>query len=171
MKNTSSVCESCGRKCNGYMKRKVDLRELYEAAIANLGEYDSFGTIKGVMGMTSETKIPERLEKGILRVKHGVFVFKDGTARFDATDLPITHFRPAEIGVSVEKLRELGYERDYKGAELKNENQIVELKPQDVILPKNGAEYLLKVANFIDDLLVKFYKMDPFTTLKALKTL
>jgi len=171
MKNSSSVCESCGRECNGYMKRKVNLRELYEKAIANLGEYDSFDTIKGVIGMTSKTKMPERLEKGILRVKHGVFVFKDGTARFDATDLPITHFRPAEIGVSVEKLRELGYEKDYKGAELKNENQIVELKPQDVILPKTGAEYLLRVANFIDDLLVKFYGMEPFYNAKTIDDL
>ena len=170
-KSTSEICEKCGREANAYVKRKIDLRELYSRAMSNLGEHSTNGTIKGVIGMTSKIKMPERLEKGILRAKHEVFVFKDGTARFDATDLPLTHFRPAEIGISVEKLRELGYERDYKGAELKNENQIVELKPQDVILPKNGAEYLLRVANFIDDLLVKFYGMEPFYNAKSIEDL
>lgn len=162
IKNGSERCVKCGRETKGYFKRKINIREIYEAAIRNLKEHNSFNTIKGVLGMSSKLKMPERLEKGILRAKHDVYVFKDGTARFDATDLPITHFRPREIGVSVKKLRELGYERDYKGMELKSEDQIVELKPQDVILPKNGAEYLLRVSKFIDELLVKFYGLEPF---------
>ncbi|WP_202320621.1 DNA polymerase II large subunit [Archaeoglobus neptunius] len=171
IKNHSRVCERCGRETRGYARRIVNIRELYEKAIDNLGEYDNFGTIKGVLGMSSKIKMPERLEKGILRVKHEVFVFKDGTARFDATDLPITHFRPREIGITVEKLKELGYERDCSGIELKSDDQIVELKPQDVILPKRGAEYLLRVANFIDELLVKFYGMEPFYNASSIEDL
>ncbi len=158
----SSICPRCGFETKAYTKKKINIRELYERALKNLNEYDSFDTIKGVLGMSSKVKIPERLEKGILRAKYGVYVFKDGTARFDATDLPLTHFKPKEIGVSVEKLRELGYTKDYLGRELKSDEQIVELKPQDIILPKNGAEYLLRVAKFIDDLLVKFYGLQPF---------
>ena len=59
--------------------------------------------VKGVVGMISEAKLPEPIEKGILRAKHEVFTFKDGTIRHDSTDLPLTHFIPKEIGVTVEK--------------------------------------------------------------------
>ncbi len=162
IKISSEICPRCKEEAKGYVKRKMNIRELYEKALKNLNEWDSFETIKGVIGLTSKLKMPERLEKGILRAKHGVFVFKDGTIRYDMTDLPITHFRPREINVSVEKLRELGYKYDWQGNELKNEDQIVELKPQDVILSKDCAEYLVKVAKFIDDLLVKFYGLEPF---------
>ncbi len=158
----SEVCPRCGEEAKGYMKRRINVRELYENALKNLNEWDSFDTIKGVIGLTSKIKMPERIEKGILRAKHGVFVFKDGTIRYDMTDLPITHFKPKEINVSVEKLKELGYTVDWQGNELKSEDQIVELKPQDVILSKDCAEYLVKVAKFIDDLLVKFYGLEPF---------
>lgn len=170
IKNDSEVCVKCGREAKGCIKRKINIREMYELAVKHIG-YNSFDTIKGVIGMTSKLKIPERLEKGILRAKYEVYVFKDGTARFDATDLPLTHFRPREIGVSVKKLKELGYERDYLGMELRSEDQIVELKPQDVILPKNGAEYLLRVAKFIDDLLVNFYGMEPFYKAESIEDL
>ena len=71
-------------------------------------------------------------------------------------------FKPKEINVTVEKLRELGYTVDWQGNELRSEDQIVELKPQDVILSKDCVEYLVKVAKFIDDLLVKFYGLEPF---------
>ena len=156
------ICPRCKEEARGYIKKKINLRELYEKALKNLNEWDSLETIKGVIGLTSRIKMPERLEKGILRAKHGVYVFKDGTIRYDMTDLPITHFKPKEINVTVEKLRELGYTVDWQGNELKSEDQIVELKPQDVILSKDCAEYLVKVAKFIDDILVKFYGLEPF---------
>ncbi|RLI76549.1 DNA polymerase II large subunit [Archaeoglobales archaeon] len=164
-KTKNEICK-CGGETKGYQRRKVNLKILYDRALENLEERNVFGTIKGVIGMTSKNKIPERLEKGILRAKHGVSVFKDGTIRYDMTDLPLTHFKPKEINVSVEKLKELGYSVDYKGNELKNENQIVELKCQDIILSKSAAEYLVKVANFIDDLLVKLYGLEPFYNAK-----
>ena len=68
--------------------------------------------VKGVRGLTNATRTPEPIEKGLLRAKHDVSVFKDGTIRFDATNAPLTHFNPAEIGVDVGRLRELGYEHD-----------------------------------------------------------
>ncbi|MET1124840.1 MAG: DNA polymerase II large subunit [Archaeoglobaceae archaeon] len=157
----SEVCR-CGEVAKPYSKRVINIRELYERAVKAVNGYDNLETLKGVIGMSSRYKIPERLEKGILRAKHGVYVFKDGTSRFDMTDLPLTHFKPKEIGVSVEKLRELGYTRDYLGRELKSDDQIVELKPQDIILPKNGAEYLLRVAKFVDELLEKFYGLKAY---------
>ncbi len=159
---TDEVCERCGGEANGFKIWKVNVRELYFRALESVGERDINGVIKGVIGLTSKRKFSERMEKGILRAKHGVYVFKDGTARYDMTDLPLTHFRPKEIGVSVEKLKELGYDFDYLGNELRDENQIVELKPQDIILSRAAGEYLVKVSKFIDNLLVNFYGLEPF---------
>ncbi|MCS7130861.1 MAG: DNA polymerase II large subunit, partial [Archaeoglobaceae archaeon] len=162
IKTDSEFCKKCGNETRGYMKRTVDIKALYENALKNLGEYEDLEIVKGVIGLTSKNKVPERIEKGILRAKHGVYVFKDGTIRYDMTDLPLTHFKPKEIGLTVEKLKELGYTRDYLGVELKSEEQILELKPQDLVISKACAEYLVKVAKFIDELLVKFYKMEPY---------
>ncbi len=64
--------------------------------------------VKGVKGLTSPGKVPEPIEKGILRASHQISVYQDGTARFDLTDLPLTHFRPNEIGTPPETLRRLG---------------------------------------------------------------
>jgi DNA polymerase II large subunit len=132
---------------------------MWKSAVEKLG---FGGNVKGVQGMISAHKVPEPLEKGILRAKHDVFVFKDGTIRFDSTDVPLTHFRPPEVGVSVERLRELGYTVDHCGVPLTSEGQVLALKPQDIILAKEGAIYLQRVAAFMDDLLVKFYGLEPF---------
>jgi len=59
-------------------------------------------------------------------------------------------------------LKELGYSHDFKGNPLTNENQIIELKVQDVILSEDCAHYFIKVANFLDDELEYFYKMVRF---------
>jgi len=160
----SDVCPRCRVNTRFYERRDLDLRQIWKNAIEKLG---FSGEVKGVKGMISHYKIPEPLEKGILRAKNDVFVFKDGTIRFDATDAPLTHFRPREINVSVEKLRELGYEKDYLGNELVDEEQIIELKVQDIILPMNGADYLLRVTKFIDELLVRFYGLNSFYNAKS----
>jgi DNA polymerase II large subunit len=139
----------------------VDIKSIFEEALKRVGETPP-DEVKGVRGMTSAYKIPEPLEKGILRAKHGVYVFKDGTVRFDATDLPLTHFRPREIGVPVERLRELGYTVDYAGQPLERDDQIVELKVQDLLLSKACAEYLLRASKFVDELLQKFYGLPPY---------
>jgi len=164
-------CPKCGGEVNGFRKRGINVRSLYEKALQNLNERDIYSTIKGVIGLTNKNKVAERLEKGILRAKHEVYVFKDGTIRYDMTDLPLTHFKPFEVGVSVEKLKELGYEYDYNGNPLKREDQIVELKPQDIILAMDAAKYLLKVSHFIDELLTKFYGLEPFYNAKSIEDL
>jgi len=82
--------------------------------------------------------------------------------RFDATNAPLTHFTPGEIGVSVEKIRQLGYSYDIKGEPLRYPYQICELKIQDVIIPKKCAEYFVRVANFLDELLTKVYGVSAF---------
>ncbi|AEH25285.1 DNA polymerase II large subunit [Pyrococcus yayanosii] len=163
-------CPKCNVELRPFAKRKIKPSELLNRAMENVKVY-GVDKLKGVMGMTSGWKMAEPLEKGLLRVKNDVYVFKDGTIRFDATDAPITHFKPREIGVSVEKLRELGYTHDFEGKSLVSEDQIVELKPQDVILSKEAGKYLLKVARFVDDLLEKFYGLPRFYNAEKIEDL
>ena len=150
---------------------EINMAEELKRAQKNLGESTLPETIKGVIGTISKYKTPEPLEKGILRAKHEIFVFKDGTVRFDMTNAPLTHFKPKEIGVSIEKLKKLGYTKDYKGNPLENEDQICELKVQDVIISKECAQYFVKVSKFIDDLLTKFYKTRSFYNVNNIEDL
>jgi DNA polymerase II large subunit len=160
-------CPSCGTPTVPYIEDVLDVKGLLEAALINLGEQRAPEGIKGVIGLTNPGKIPERLEKGILRAKHGVYTFKDGTIRVDLSNLPLTHFRPAEIGISIKKLRELGYTHDVNGNPLTDPNQVVELFPADVIISEHVADYLVRACQFVDDLLVKFYHLPPYYNVKT----
>ena len=130
--------------------------------------------IKGVRGLSSESKIPENLAKGILRAKYNLQVNKDGTIRMDATELPLVSFRPKEIETSIEKLKELGYDEDIYGKPLTDENQIVELMPHDVLIPsapetpdEKGEDVFTNICNFVDELLEKLYGLPKYYNIKA----
>ena len=157
-----STCPICKVEGKFYRKQIVDLRDELENACKNLGIQHPPEVLKGVKGLTNEKKIPEPLEKGLLRAKHGLTVFKDGTIRYDITNAPLTHFKPSEVNVPIEKLKELGYNKDWRGKPLTDSNQLLELKVQDIIIPEKCANYLVKVANFIDELLEKLYKLPRF---------
>jgi len=157
----TDVCSVCGQPLKAYGQQKIDLKAYLGEVLQRLGEREPQG-LKGVIGLTSGSKVPEPLEKGVLRAKHSLSVFKDGTIRYDMTDLPLTHFIPREIGVDVDTLRRLGYEHDIEGKPLTSEEQVVELFVQDIIVPHSCGDYLLKVSRFVDDLLVKYYGMEPF---------
>lgn len=169
------VCEKHGNlKC--YRKKKIDIKFYLEKSIKRLKlkKDEVPELIKGVRGTNSLDHTPENLAKGILRAIYGLNVNKDGTIRYDATELPITHFKPKEISTSIEKLKELGYKYDIYGNPLENEDQLLALMPQDVILPSSkdslderADKFFIKVANFIDDLLVRFYKIKPFYNVKT----
>jgi DNA polymerase II large subunit len=118
--------------------------------------------VKGVRGLTNDAKTPEPLEKGLLRAKHDISLFKDGTVRFDATNVPLTHFKPAEVDVDVGKLRELGYPLDMESQPLISPEQICSLKVHDIIVPEQCGDYFVRVAKFIDELLQTFYGLPPF---------
>jgi DNA polymerase II large subunit len=166
---------SCGEHTkvgNGRIETlEIDLFKELKLAQKNLKERSLPETIKGVIGTISKHKTPEPLEKGILRAKYSVHVFKDGTTRFDMTDAPLTHFKPKEIGISIDRLKELGYKKDFLGNALEEEDQICELKVQDVIISKICAEYFASVSRFIDDLLTKFYGLEKFYKIRKLKDL
>jgi DNA polymerase II large subunit len=156
------TCETCGGETLGWNSRMISIVETMESSLKSLGMQVPPKSIKGVKGVMNYNRVIEPLAKGILRSVNGVHLFKDGTCRFDATDVPITHFYPSEMGVDVATLVAMGYEKDFKGKPLEREDQLVELRHQDVILNRKGAEFFLHVAHFIDDLLVKFYGLEPF---------
>ncbi len=168
-------CPACGRgsvwnrcPCGAHTDatgetgvQRLPLDVLWKEALARLS-LPKTPTVKGVKGLLSVGKVPEPLEKVILRASHGVSVYQDGTARFDLTNLPLTHFRPSEVGLAVAQAVRLGYERDYAGAELTDPEQLLELRPQDLVVPRSCGEYLLRLARFVDDELVRLYGTEPF---------
>ncbi|MGC8686666.1 MAG: DNA polymerase II large subunit [Thermoplasmata archaeon] len=165
-KTYKTRCEKCGSRTNYSDKgqeMELSIGKLWKEAIENLGSIPNEDfNVKGVKGLISKELLPEPLEKGILRAINNVWVYKDGTARFDMSNLAITHFRIREIGLTPEKARELGYDHDINGNPVLSDEQICQIMPQDIIISRNGADYLIKVSKFVDDLLVKFYHLESF---------
>jgi len=160
-------CPACGTLASPTQTTTLNVHDRLQDALEAVGERPSaFDTLKAVKGLTSEEKAPEPLEKGILRAKHGVSAFKDGTVRYDMTDLPVTSVRPAELDVTADQFRELGYETDIHGDPLRHDDQLVELKVQDVVLSDGAAEHMLATADFVDDLLTQYYGLDAFYDLE-----
>lgn len=153
-------CLKCGNEYKTFSPIKFPLKTLIEKAETRLS-FKVTSPLKGVKALMGRDKEAEQIEKGILRKKCGLSVFKDGTIRFDATNEPLTHFMPCFIDTSITKLRELGYKFDYRQHELNSDRQIVELLIQDVIIPLDSAKYLLKTAKFIDEELVTLYGLPP----------
>ncbi len=155
-------CPKCDSKTTCTSMRKIDFKSIYQKAFENIGERDNLDSFKGVKKMMSKHMTPEPLEKGILRAKHDLFTFKDGTVRYDMSDIPLTHIRPSEIGVSCERMIELGYLKDIYGKPLIDSEQVLCLKVQDLVISYDAADYILRITQYIDDLLVKYYKVAPY---------
>jgi DNA polymerase II large subunit len=174
-------CRVCGNletdtcrhgKAVPYKNQEIDINHYFSSAKELVGMKTHPDLIKGIRGTSNKNHIVEHLAKGLLRAKHNIYVNKEGTTRYDCTELPLTHFKPKEVKTSVAKLKALGYIVDIYGKELVDDNQILELKVQDVILPGFGSieesspQVLSRVANFIDDLLVNFYKLESYYNIK-----
>ncbi|MFH1608078.1 MAG: DNA polymerase II large subunit [archaeon] len=192
------TCENCGGECKkrfycrecdatltepcreheknvGYKYKTIDVNHYFKKAKEKLGFTNSEVPllIKGVRGTSSGGHMIENMCKGILRASYDLQVNKDGTIRFDATELPLIQFRPREVSVNIDKLKGLGYVEDIFGKELVSEEQILELMPHDVLLPSSSEspderadDVFMKICNFVDDLLVKFYGLNPIYNIK-----
>ncbi len=191
---TNYVCEKCGKEsvypkcldCGEFCKkmgydaktgenvlegerkfkeRKIEIRDLFAEAKKRVQvSGDEIPIVKGIRGTSNKEHTCEYLGKGLLRAKYNLNVNKDGTIRYDMTEMIVTHFKPKEIGTSVAKLKELGYGNDMYGKELVDENQILELFPHDVILPvcpdsedEKADDVFLKITQFVDDELKYLY--------------
>jgi DNA polymerase II large subunit len=158
-------------KALAYQQRPIDVKRIFNASLKLLGMKTHPDLIKGVRGTSNETHFAEHPAKSILRAKHDLYVNKDGTVRYDCSELTLTHFRPSEIRTPVAKLIELGYTHDIKGVPLTRDDQVLEIKPQDVVLPccpvspkedEPADVIMFRVGQFIDELLIKVYKLPPF---------
>jgi len=156
------ACGGHTRATGQVTTQELSIATLWTQALERLDLRRVPPNVKGVKGLLSAGKVPEPIEKGILRASHGISVYQDGTARFDLTDLPLTHFRPREIGLSVEGAHALGYTVDWVGAPLTEVDQLAELQPQDLIVAHSCGTYLTHLAQFVDDELVRLYGLDPF---------
>ena len=165
-----------GEERSPFLTKDININDLFEEARQKVGfaKHEMPVLVKGVRGLSSSSKVPENLVKGILRAYHKLHVNKDGTVRMDANEVPLVAFKPKEIGTSVESLKGLGYDRDIYGNELENEEQILELMPHDILLPgskdsldERGDEVFMQIANFVDDLLVRVYKMGSLHNIKS----
>ncbi len=177
-------CRTCGKTGScvhnpaAFARKPVSIKHYFDDACRRINCKTYPDLIKGVRGTSNRDHIPENLLKGILRAKYNIHVNKDGTTRYDMSELPITHFTPSEIGTPVSVLTSLGYAHDIEGKPLESPEQVVEIMPQDVILPSsqeavedNAETVLLRVAGFIDELLASLYRLKPFYSLEGKKDL
>ncbi len=189
-KTPLKVCERCGEVCSEvkeeedviddnnkykrkYTKTQIDIASIIDGCKKIIGTNILPDLIKGVRGLANKEHIAEHLVKGIIRAKYNLSVNKDGTVRYDCSELPLTHFKPFEAGVSYKKLVELGYDVDIHGIPLRSDDQILELKVQDILLPccpvspEEPADVVMfNVTKFIDEVLVKLYGLEPFYNLE-----
>ncbi|MBI3052181.1 DNA polymerase II large subunit [Candidatus Woesearchaeota archaeon] len=168
-----AICggKNCTHNPTGFKRMTINPDRYLQASLKKLKVKSYPDLIKGVKGLSNKDHTPENLAKGVLRAMHDLAVNKDGTTRYDMTELPITHFKPFEVMTPVPRLLELGYEKDINGNPLKENDQTLELKPQDLILPtgfgdESADSVLFRVASFVDDELRLLYNQEPFYKLK-----
>ncbi len=164
-------CPKNHERLTPYRRQRLDVLKYFNFAKKLLGlRIDDLPVvIKGVRETKSDDRSCENLAKGLLRAKYNLNVNKDGTIRYDISEMPITHFKPLEVGTSIEKLKELGYEKDIHGKTLEDENQVLEIFPHDVILPacpdspdQNADDVFLNISKFVDDELKHMYGNEKF---------
>jgi DNA polymerase II large subunit len=164
------ICPICGNRLKTHSPTSYPLKAAIEKARNHL-DIQPVEPLKGVKSLMGKNRCAEPLEKGILRQKHDLYTFKDGTIRFDATNEPLTHFKPKWIKTNIEKLRELGYLNDCTGKDLESPDQLLELFMQDIIIPIQAAKHLFKIAQFVDEELTRFYGLDAFYKISSIDDL
>ena len=162
----TNYCEKCKSRASGHSYQSFPLKDLLFSAQERTG-IRAQEPFKGVKELINQDRVPEPLEKGLIRQSVGLNVFKDGTIRFDATNAPLSHFKPSWIGTEPQKLVELGYLHDIDGNPLENADQLVELRMQDVIIPKDCGDTLVSVCQYIDKELSSLFGHQTFYNVKT----
>ncbi len=167
-KYSEEICLEHPDRSQNHSIRRIDMKQYFETAKKLIGARidDLPVVIKGVKGTSSQDHSCENLSKGLLRAKYNLHVNKDGTVRYDISEMPLTHFKPKEIGTSIFRLKELGYSTDIYGKELESVEQILEIFPHDVVLPacpdtpdEKADEVIRNICSFVDDELEFLYKL------------
>lgn len=164
---TEAPCDNCGSPYVSFTQNyEIDMFSLADEVRGRIGSLNE-KAVQLKDEIENPTGVVEVLDKGVLRAKFDLHVFRDGTIRYDATDAPLTHFYPYEIGVSVEKLVEIGYSEDIYGDPLTSNDQLLELKPQDIIVHESSIKHFTDVSKFIDMEMKYIYGMDPYYNVKT----
>lgn len=173
-KYTSEELKEEKEGCVYYKKIRLDMNAMQDHLRKLFGPVEYPKHVKGISSTINKHHTTEHISKSFLRAMNNVYVNKDGTVRFDMIEMGLTHFRPKEIGTSIEKLKEIGYTHDYLGNPLENENQLLEMMPQDVILPdciesgdELASDYVINTGNYVDDLLEKLYGLERYYNFKT----
>ena len=162
IKTLTIKCPQCNIESSLSIKKPVPLEKLINEAIQICGFQPNL--LKGVSNLFNSKKIPEKIEKALLRSKHDLSIYKDGTIRFDITNAPITAFKPSDISLTKNQAKLLGYS-------ISSESDLAPIKIQDIIIPEVAAAHLFKVSRFLDDLLQKIYNLPAYYNLKSQKDL
>jgi DNA polymerase II large subunit len=158
------ICSECEGKMEDTGKSEkisLNLGKLWTSSFKRIGvNPNELKEFKGVKKLMSKGRYVEPMEKGILRSLNDISVNKDGTCRYDMSDVPITHFTTSEVFLSEDQSKKLGYEPGLN-----------EIFTQDLIIPMDCANSLLRVSRYVDDLLEKYYGMKRFYNCKDEKDL
>lgn len=157
-----------------YKKDAIEIKPYIDNIRKHLRLSELPKVVKGIKGTINKTHIVEHLTKAFLRQQNSIYVNKDGTVRYDMIEMGITHFKPKEIGTSIEQLKQLHYTHDYLGNPLTSDEQIIEMFSQDVILPDcetsdemRASDFVINTGNYVDQLLEKLYGMNSFYNFKT----
>ncbi|PWI48439.1 hypothetical protein CEE45_06820 [Candidatus Heimdallarchaeota archaeon B3_Heim] len=162
----NSICSQCEKRAYPTKPKMLNINGMLNSGIKKAGSPE-VKKVKGVSYLDNTYGIPENLIKGILRAKHGLFVFKDGTTRFNYTNSPIRTFTSNEISTSLDEIQRLGYSHDIYGEDLTDEEQLIEIFPYDIIINKKGAKFVFAQSKFIDDELAFQYNSSPYYRLQS----
>lgn len=163
-------CKTCGNTTEKTHNEIIDWKVIMENAIQKV-QVQPYAPLRGVNRSKWNLQFTERLEKGILRQRNNLVVARDGTVKFTIINSPLLAFSPKQIATDVNTLRDLGYNKDINGELLEREDQFIPIKPQDVVIPFYLADQLRKVADYIDEILVKIYGVSPYYNIKTLNDL
>src|SRR5579884_2288551 len=163
-------CKTCGNTTEKTHNELIDWKAIMENAIQKL-QVQPYAPLRGVNRSKWNLQFTERLEKGILRQRNNLVVARDGTVKFTIINSPLVSFSPKQIATDVSTLRNLGYNKDMDGEPLEHDDQFILIKPQDVVIPFYLADQLRKVADYIDEMLVKVYGVSPYYNIKTLNDL
>ncbi|MCK4435769.1 DNA polymerase II large subunit, partial [Candidatus Bathyarchaeota archaeon] len=75
------------------------------------------------------------------------------------------------VGISASKLKLLGYTVDCQGESLSSEEQLCELRVQDIVISRECAAYFVRVARFIDHLLKRVYGLPRYYNINQIEDL
>ena len=167
------TCPKCKVEGVTHSNYNLDIEATVDGALRLSPSRSLAAPIKGVRGLASGSKYAEPIEKGALRSKHEIYVYKDGTARVDVTNAPLTHFQAEQhTRWTYHDAALLGVRGPTRTVDPSSTlTRLVALKPQDVVLPENTARDLVRVAAFVDDELETVYGLARYYNAKTVDDL